>query len=155
MAKNKKQKDLDARAIAMANSCACYNVRRAARKVTQFYDEYLKESGLRTTQFTLLSAIWIYQPVTVGKLAKMALMDRTTLTRNLSPLQRQGLVKVEPGRDRRERVVSLTEVGAKNLMEAHHMWLEAQTSLVDRLGPERWNQIQGGLSDLLTAVRSG
>jgi DNA-binding MarR family transcriptional regulator len=129
--------------------CVCYNLRQATRAVTQLYDRHLKPLDLRSTQLTLLAVVKYCQPVKVGRLARYAVMDRTTATRNLGPLERRGLIRVETGDDRRERLVSLTKAGEKILHQSYPLWLQAQEEVVGRLGRERWDQIRGGLSDLV------
>ncbi|HEY9847811.1 MAG TPA: MarR family transcriptional regulator, partial [Candidatus Caenarcaniphilales bacterium] len=88
--------------------CACFNLRKASRAVTQLYDKVLQPSGLLATQFTLLSAIALTGSVTITRLAQELVMDRTTLARNLKPLERQGLIQIKPGQDQRTRIVTLT-----------------------------------------------
>ena len=83
--------------------CICFNLRKAARVITQIYDEAFQPTGCRATQMPLLVATRAMGPVTVNRLAEAVVMDRTTLTRNLKPLERQGLVKVQTGKDHRER----------------------------------------------------
>ena len=95
--------------------CACFNLRKATRVVTQLYDEALKPAGLRSTQFAVLAATRALGPVSVNQLAEWIVMDRTTLTRNLKPLERDGLIAVRAGDDLRVRQVSLTAKGRKTL----------------------------------------
>ncbi len=132
--------------IEIGEVCACYNLRRAARLVTQLFDDAMRPSGVRVTQFTLLSAICGFEPVTVGRLAAATGMDRTTLTRNLQLLERQKLVRSQPGADQREREVSLTEHGHDVLARALPHWRRAQAALAKRLGP-------GPLEHLLVALK--
>jgi len=91
--------------------CACAAIRRTDRALTQFYNEVLAPSGLYITQFTLLATITEAAPVTINRLAKILVMDRTTLTRNLEVLAKQHLVRIEEGQDRRMRMVFLTQEG--------------------------------------------
>src|SRR5271169_5325297 len=76
--------------------CNCFAVRSAARHVTQFYDQHLASSGLRTTQFSILSKLKRNGPMTINRLAEDMAMDRTTLGRNILPLERDGLIRIEP-----------------------------------------------------------
>src|SRR5580692_6936363 len=93
--------------------CNCLAVRQAARHITQFYDQLLAPSGLRTTQFSILAKLWRLGPMTINVLAADMVMDRTTLGRNILPLQRDGLIVVEKGsRDRRSKTLQLTDSGA-------------------------------------------
>ncbi len=128
----------DARSPQRAANCTLANLRRSARVVTQFYDAALRSSGLKSTQFSLLSMVQRAGPAAMSRLAEEIVMDRTTLTRNLKPLERRGLVRVEPGEDQRQRIVALTPEGRKALAEAHLLWLEAQEHMVDGLGHDAW-----------------
>ena len=78
----------------VVSSCACFNLRKASRVVTQHFDEILKPSGLLITQFTILVAIAMAKSGTINELAERLVMDRTTLTRNLKPMEREGWLKV-------------------------------------------------------------
>jgi DNA-binding transcriptional ArsR family regulator len=89
-----------------ALDCNCFAVRAAARHVTQFYDRLLAPSGLRTTQFSILAKLARRGPLTISKLAADMVMDRTTLGRNILPLERDGLIRVaSSAADRRARVL--------------------------------------------------
>ena len=131
----------------VANTCACFNLRKASRTVTQLYDEILQPSGLLATQFTLLVAIALAGSVTITHLAEELVMDRTTLTRNLKPLERQGLIEIAPGQDQRTRVVTLTASGREALVKAIPLWEQAQASVVEGLGQNRWSTLLSNLSD--------
>jgi DNA-binding MarR family transcriptional regulator len=92
--------------------CNCLAVRQAARHITQFYDQFLAPSGLRTTQFSILAKLRRLGPMTINALAAAMVMDRTTLGRNVLPLERDGLIAVEQGsRDRRSKELRVTEAG--------------------------------------------
>src|SRR5258705_8627337 len=96
--------------------CNCLALRSAARHVTQFYDQLLARTGLRSTQFSILAALREKAPLTINGLAKVMVMDRTTLGRNILPLERDGLIRIEPAaRDRRAKELHLTKAGAKPL----------------------------------------
>jgi DNA-binding MarR family transcriptional regulator len=106
--------------------------------MTQLYDEALRPSGLRATQLSLLTAVRRSQPVAVKRLAAGMGMDRTTLTRNLRLLERDGLVRVVPDpTDRRSKTIELTAAGDKRLVKAYPLWKEAQQRLSAVLGPKR------------------
>ena len=97
-----------------AERCNCLAVRQAARHVTQFYDQHLAPSGLRTTQFSILAKLKRLGPVSINALAADLVMDRTTLGRNILPLQREGLVAVVKGSvDRRSKELRVTEAGVR------------------------------------------
>jgi DNA-binding MarR family transcriptional regulator len=129
--------------------CACFNVRKAARAITQLYDDVLRPSGLRVTQFSILAVTKRLGPVTVTRLAEETVTDRTTLTRNLKVLSQQKLVRIVPGDDRREREVSLTDRGRAAVAQAYPMWKDVQAQVAQRLGRERFRRL---LSDLRTTV---
>src|SRR6476646_10896647 len=94
--------------------CNCFAVRSAARHVSQFYDQFLSPIGLRTTQFSILAKLKRRGPLTINTLAKDMVMDRTTLGRNILPLERDGLIQIEPiASDRRAKELHLTKAGEK------------------------------------------
>ena len=115
------------------NSCMGQRVRRAARIVGNYYDVHLKSAGLKGTQFTLLNAIFLNPSITITQLADLLLLNRTTLNRNLKPLERQGLILTSPGKDQRTRVLRLTQEGRSILQRALPLWLEAQSGVVETL----------------------
>ena len=125
----------------IADTCACFHLRKASRTVTQLFAESMKSSGLQGTQFTILVAVAIAGSSTISDLAEILVMDRTTLTRTLKPLVKSGLIMVEPGKDRRIKVVSLTPQGYNNLSDAMPLWQEAQARVVEHLGEEKWNTL--------------
>jgi len=107
--------------------CNCLALRQAARHVTQFYDAFLLPAALRTTQFSILAKLRRLGPMTINALAAEMVMDRTTLGRNIRPLQRDGLIAVAPGHtDRRRKEVRLTDLGHERLRAAVAGWNEAQ-----------------------------
>ena len=114
--------------------CMGMRVRRAARAVGNFYDLHLKSVGLKGTQFTLLNAIFLNPSITITQLADLLLLNRTTLNRNLKPLERQGLIRISPGEDHRTRILQLTREGRSILQQALPLWLEAQSGVVETLG---------------------
>jgi DNA-binding MarR family transcriptional regulator len=126
--------------------CTCFNLRKATRTVTQLFDEVMQPSGLRATQFTLLAAISSIGPVAIRQLSQALVMDRTTLTRNLKPLESQKLVKIVPGEDRRTRNLTLTDKGHKTLKKAMPYWKQAQSQVIERLTPRRWNELMKNLN---------
>jgi DNA-binding MarR family transcriptional regulator len=134
--------------------CVCFNVRKAARAVTQLYDEMLRPSGLRVTQFSLLMAARGLDSATLKRLARAVGTDRTTLTRNLRPLEKQGLLRVEPGADRRERKVTLTARGERTMAEALPLWEAAQARVTNSFGQERLRRLFAELAALAAAGRA-
>ncbi len=129
--------------------CACFNLRKASRAITHLYDEVLRSTGLRTTQFTILRVLHSRGEMPITQLAWELVMDRTTLTRNLRPLVRQGLITITSGSDRRTREVKLTDQGRDVVKQALPLWEKAQRRVVEGLGEERWHTM---LADLAAAV---
>ena len=132
--------------------CACFNVRKAARAVTQLYDDILRPSGLRITQFSLLTVIHLTGTGNITDLAEAAVMDRTTLTRNLKLLADAGLITIREGDDARVREVSLTAAGRARLGAALPYWEKAQRRMTEAMGPARLERL---LADLSVAVAAG
>jgi DNA-binding MarR family transcriptional regulator len=128
--------------LAMSTDCACFNVRKAARALTSLYDRALAPTGLRATQGTLLVALARAGDIPVTRLAGILGMDRTTLTRNLEPLERDGLVVARPGPDRRVKLAGITEKGRKALAAAMPLWREAQRQIAEGAGVGRWNELR-------------
>jgi DNA-binding MarR family transcriptional regulator len=127
----------------ITQECNCFAVRSAARHVTQFYDQHLAPSGLRTTQFSILSKLKRNGPMTINRLAEVMAMDRTTLGRNILPLERDGLIKIEPAaNDRRAKELHLTAAGAKRQQAALKAWTEAQGRFEETFGPQRAAQLR-------------
>ena len=123
--------------------CNCLAVRQAARHITQFYDQLLAPSGLRTTQFSILANLSRLGPRTINALAADLVMDRTTLGRNILPLERDGLVAIEQGsRDRRQKEVRLTEAGAARFRAAVKGWVAAQRQFAAAFGAERTTKLR-------------
>ena len=131
-------------------NCTCFNLRKAARAVTQAYDEALKSTGLRVTQVQLLWVISEAGPAPITELAKRMVMDRTTLTRNLKPLIEKNLLEVRGSVDQRRRPIALTEDGRALLERARPLWNKVQSRLVQGLGKDGWNDL---LRRLNQAVR--
>ena len=118
--------------------CNCLALRQAARHVTQFYDQHLVPTGVRTTQFSILAKLQRSGPMTINALAEQMVMDRTTLGRNIQPLERDGLIAIGRGRtDRRSKELRLTEAGAATLRAATTAWAEAQARFEAAFGAER------------------
>jgi DNA-binding MarR family transcriptional regulator len=117
-------------------ACVCGRLRRAARALTQLYDDTMAPAGLRITQFSLLRTLAQNGPLRINALATLALLDRTALSRNLEPLAAEGLVRIAAGRDARTREVSLTRAGDAMLAKATPYWRRAQAQVARQLGRE-------------------
>jgi DNA-binding MarR family transcriptional regulator len=131
--------------------CNCLALRQAARHVTQFYDQFLAPAGLRTTQFSILARLRWFGPLTINALAKELVMDRTTLGRNILPLEREGLIEVTQGSaDRRSKELRLTEAGRAKLRQASVGWAEAQARFEGTFGRARSSELRGILQAVST-----
>jgi len=146
---------VDRKVAEIAGTCTCASLRQASRAVTQVYDAALQPSGLKATQFTLLAAATYVDRVPVTRLAEMLVMDRTTLTRNLRPLEAQGLLRIEAGEDRRSREILITAKGRRKLASALPLWDQAQAKLIAALGKGRWSGLLNELGSLVSLVRPG
>jgi|SRR5579872_90540 len=133
--------------------CACANLRRAARTVTKLYEDQLRDTGLRATQFTLLQALDIAGTITQGDLGELLALDSTTLTRSLKPLLGQGWVRSLAGKDRRERHFELTAAGRQELDRAQPQWDRAQQRLRKVLGDNGWERLQAELVRVTAAAQ--
>ncbi len=144
-----------ARLQEVARACACANLRKAARVVTQVFDEALAPSGLRATQFTLLVTNRLAGESTINELAERMAIDRTTLSRNLKPLVRSGLLEVQLGEDSRTRLVQITPAGERTLEEAYPLWQQAQRETVSALGEERHEALLGDVAQVVSLAAKG
>jgi DNA-binding MarR family transcriptional regulator len=139
-------KELDLSAM---ENCVCFNLRRVTRVVTQFFDAEMRRHGIRPTQGSILRALNAKESWSMAELSDWLGMDRTTLLRNLRPLQRDGLAQAVGG-GRGVRVeLSITAKGRKKIKESQPAWRSAQRTAVKALGEHRWSAI---LSDLETAA---
>lgn len=132
--------------------CACFNLRKAARSVTRFYSGILRPSGLKGTQFTILAALSVLGDITLTRFAEALVMDRTTLTRNLKPLERGGLIAIRPGHDRREKTLTITAKGRKKFERALPLWEKAQTEMVEAMGERSWRALRTGMAGALSVT---
>jgi DNA-binding MarR family transcriptional regulator len=123
--------------------CTCLAVRQAARHITQFYDQHLAPMGLRTTQFSILAKLKRLGPTTINALADDLVMGRTTLGRNILPLEREGLISITPGRDdRRSKELQLTSAGVERLRVARKGWSAAQAQFAAAFGEQRTSRLR-------------
>jgi DNA-binding MarR family transcriptional regulator len=129
---------MSAHSLPTPEDCNCFMVRSAARHVTQLYDQFLAPVGLHVTQFSILAKLRRFGPMTINALAKEMVMDRTTLGRNVLPLERDRLIKVEASAaDRRAKELHLTKAGEKRLLAGRQAWEQAQARFDDRFGARR------------------
>jgi DNA-binding MarR family transcriptional regulator len=135
-------------------NCACFNVRKTARLLTQEYDQFITPSGLKTTQFTALAVINRLGPIMITDLAKAMEIERTSLTRNLKLIEKNGFIKTRAGEDARSRIVELTEAGGEKLEEAQVLWKNIQSRIVKNFGEERFAFLRDELAALRSTVQS-
>ena len=133
-------------------ACACMNLRRTARLIAQFYDQKLQPGGLRNTQFTLLVTLRHQGPIAITQLAGLLGLDRTTLTRNIRLLQKDGMIGEQTGQDARVRLLTLTKKGEAAVAKAAPHWKKAQAEFLKKFGKERWQLLRSELSDANLAL---
>lgn len=134
--------------------CISYRLRRAARITAKSYDEALRPSGLRNTQFTLLATLKRLGESNIGDLSEALAIDGTTMTRNLEVLYRRNLVENIAADDERVRKVGLTAQGATTLRNALPLWRKAQRQAIDALSPDRWTEVKAELDEIEATCRS-
>ena len=136
----------------VVESCACHKVRMAARAVTRTYDDVLRPTGLRATQLSVLAAVGIDGAMSIAALANFLGMDRSTLTRNLRPLEKEGLVTLGAEGWRRSRTLEITRKGRSRLRAALPLWETAQQLLMRKLGARNGPAVLDGLDHLIRAA---
>jgi DNA-binding MarR family transcriptional regulator len=134
-----------AQCLTVKAECTASNLRRATRAIGRVYDRAIAPAGLKETQFNVLIGLFLAGEVPLLRLAEELGLDRTTLTRNLGPLERDGLVSSAPGKDQRVRLLRLTEEGRRVLQRAYPLWEEAQRKVVAALGETAWKKLLRGL----------
>jgi DNA-binding MarR family transcriptional regulator len=128
--------------------CASFNFRRTARAVTRLYDMALQESGIRSTQFAILVGIAKNQPVSMGALAEVLIIDSTTLTRSLRLLQKEGLVAISNRAAMRQRFLTITAKGKRTLARSLAAWRKTHEHFVATIGSEYWIELRSELERL-------
>ena len=126
------------------SACAAYQFRRTSRAVARLYDSAIAPSGLRSTQFAILTAIAKLQPVSMSRVGEILVIEPATMTRNLRLLQKDGLVNIAPRGVRRQRLLTLTLKAEKALAVAVPLWREAQARFLASLG-RHWKELQDEL----------
>jgi DNA-binding MarR family transcriptional regulator len=133
--------------------CACGNLRRTTRAVTQFYDRFFQKCGLRSSQFSLLFTISLNENISVSELGDKLRMDQTTVTRNLKILGKNDYIRIARGKkDARKKAIFITEEGAKKLTEAIPLWENAQKRIEEEFGMERLENLITELNGLVELV---
>ena len=137
---------------AVPKGCTNFKLRQLTRRVSQRYDRVVAASGLKTTQYSLLSQIEHLGPVRPSDLAAAMAMDNSTLTRNLQPLIVNRWAEIGPGEDGRSRLVAITARGRAKRSEAQRDWKRAQLALNERLGADRVAALHALLDDCLATL---
>jgi DNA-binding MarR family transcriptional regulator len=132
--------------------CVCTTLRMTTRSVTRLYDRALSEAGLRAAGHAILARLSDDGPLPISRLAARLALERTTCSRELEPLVKAGLVEIEIGQDRRERVARLSDAGADKLAAARVHWKRAQQQLMRAFGADEMGELLGGLRVLLRTV---
>lgn len=135
-----------------SSDCNCLNMRRASQAITEVYDEFLEPSGLKIGQFSLLRHIDRLGPVSVSDLANCIRLDRTTLVRNLKPLEERGLVEDISIEGTRNRQLKLTDKGVETYRLAEQLWIKAQNFFQEYLGIDNINTFTTLLSKIEALV---
>ena len=133
--------------------CASFNLRKASRVVSQLYDDILQPTGLRSTQVALLVMLAVERESSIARLARQLILSPSTLSRNLRPLQRDGLVEARHT-GKRGKSVMLTPVGRKALSDAFPYWQEAQERFIALVGATAWSTLNRQITKATSAARS-
>ncbi len=151
MAKNPQSAAVEAEALRQL-SCTCFVTRRLARRITQFYEDRLRPSGITIAQFGVLGALRHWGPLPIGELAERLGLDRTTLTRTLKPLEAQGLMSSDTATDARRRPVAITTQGRAVLRRAAPLWRRAQDEVTRMVGARQMLALHGQLDAAYAAL---
>lgn len=139
------------RDFSVTENCVCFNLRWAARAMTKFFDAELRRHGIRATQSAILLALKAKESWSMADLSEALGIERTTLLRNLRPLQRDGLATAESGGRGGRLELAITAKGRKQIEKIMPAWRAAQSAAVKTLGEQRWSTI---LTDLETAAQA-
>lgn len=129
----------------LVSTCACTRVRTAARLMTRAYDEALRPSGLTAAQLAILAAVDVGEATSIAQLSKRLAMDRTTLSRNLKPLEKAGWIQLGAEGWKRSKTVHVTTEGRQRLTRATALWETAQASFLKRFGRAAWMRMERDL----------
>ena len=130
--------------LAGTSGCAAYQFKRTSRAVARLYDAALAPSGIRSTQFAILTAIAKLQPVSMSRIAEILMIDATTMTRSLRLLQKEGFIEIAPRGVKRQRLLTLTSKAEKALVTAVPLWREMQDRFLASLG-KKWQEFRDEL----------
>ena len=133
--------------------CLCHEFRKTARVVINFYDDALKNADLKSNQFLILVAVAFMKSTNFKTLAEFLGIDQSTLARNLVTIEKQGFVTVKPGKNRREKIITLSRKGKRKLASAFPLWQKAQKTLLDKFGIDRWHKLKAEMDEVAAAAR--
>ena len=125
--------------------CTCFRIRGAARRVTQIYSKHLASTGLKISQFSLLGFVTAQGPVSIGRLSDLLATDRTTLTRNLGPLLKDGLIERAQSADKRRHELVATPAGRALFKRARPLWAAAEQEVRDAMGAKLTADLHGAI----------
>jgi DNA-binding MarR family transcriptional regulator len=134
----------------LGETCTCGELRKAARAITLLYDNAFKSSGLLSTQLGVLDIICNTEAIRISDLAQKQGMDRTTLTRNLSVLEKQGYIKITSGKDQRTRIVTATHKGRNAVAKAIPLWKDVQGKVRLEMGEKSWQELMQNLDHFVS-----
>lgn len=132
--------------------CGSFNLRKASRVVTQLYDDILQPTGLRSTQVVVLVTLSVEVELSMARLARQLVVSPSTLSRNIRPLERDGLVETDYS-GKRGKCVRLTARGKKTLLHALPYWQKAQARFTQLVGADAWKELSEHLATTVTAAR--
>jgi DNA-binding MarR family transcriptional regulator len=131
------------------DQCNCFTVRKAARRVSRLYEDILQPTGLRITQFLILAVLAKVPGASVNELAERLDLERTAMGKTLGPLERDGLIRIEPSPvDARSRLIRLTSKGNRAFEDAVPLWRQAQQQLAELNGTRRLRALRSSLSEI-------
>ena len=138
--------------FANCSPCVCFNLRKSARAITQVYDGMFRSLGLRVSQLSILNSLNMIGSLTVLELAEAIVTDRTTVTRNIKPLVRDGYIRVQTGTDRRSKEIVITDKGRALSQKAMGIWQKYQEKITKKMGKARLDKLCKDLSVMLDGI---
>lgn len=133
--------------------CICFNLRKAARAITQIYDQLFREIGLTASQISILTSLKMIGGMTVSQLAQAMATDRTTITRNLKPLERRRLIEIQVGVDKRSRQIDLTPEGLAQAERSAEIFQQFHHKVCGAVGRERMEQLCDQLGRIVEEIQ--
>ena len=138
----------------LPQGCTNFRLRRLTRMVSRHYDAHMAASGLKTTQYSLLSNVLARGPLRPTDLAQALNLDASTLTRNLKPLVQAGWLSQDEGADARSRLISITQAGREKRAEAQRFWRTAQNEMNALLGLDRVHALHALVDESIAVLQA-